>query len=575
MNSTCNRITTEEVCIIASHSDVPFDVLIFTWQCSFRLCSIRALDNFTNRIKRNMERFSSSSQQSQILQILASVLCNAFEGGIEEILKIYLDSDDACETLNSFFTHWDDVNFIFSPLIYSLTREEREDNCTQIEAILNRIPSLARCRDEYGSTPLNLAIKNKNTAMVKTILNSKGADLSANHDGSQMTSLHLACSLGLYDIVALLLARIGPDAGLSSTTHPLHLSYKYGSITKLILFNNPPPQFEPRDDDQKTPLHISSQHPDAYESTRHFLRTGYNPAALDAFGCIPLHYASKHLDFRTAELLISANRGLINAANNLNFTPLMIAVDSANTRGSEILLSNGANPNPDRCDHYIPLYNSARKRLTNICLALLEYGADPNVTVSFEGVNESPLHVASREGFLETVEALLAYGAIPYTSNSNLSTPLHFAAEQGHISIVKLLTRHISNTEATKIRNQTSSRFKNAKVKNSPLYPSNPYEKIPLMEYLNKFDSNRHTALMNAIRGSGDNVETIKYLISSGTDLNLQNGRGETALHLALKLQKIGYVEYLLERYPEIDFTLKDGEGKTVIDLTTCLSLGE
>ena len=70
-------------------------------------------------------------------------------------------------------------------------------------------------------------------------------------------------------------------------------------------------------------------------------------------------------------------------------------------------------------------------------------------------VDDTPLHIASRKGELEDVQALLASGADLDISGDLGYTPLHCAAMCGKVDVIKQLLLNGANLELTNEFNQT------------------------------------------------------------------------------------------------------------------------
>ncbi|MDM8544366.1 ankyrin repeat domain-containing protein [Desulfococcaceae bacterium HSG9] len=86
-------------------------------------------------------------------------------------------------------------------------------------------------------------------------------------------------------------------------------------------------------------------------------------------------------------------------------------------------------------------------------------------------------------------------------------------------------------------------------------------------EDINKRDSLDFTPLMEAV-GNSDGIDTVKYLISQGADLNLINCVGKNALMYAAYFGNNEIVEYLLTK--RVDINAKDKDGRNALMLTNC-----
>ena len=128
----------------------------------------------------------------------------------------------------------------------------------------------------------------------------------------------------------------------------------------------------------------------------------------------------------------------------------------------------------------------------------LSLGANPNA-VNRVALSRriTPLHAAAREGHLLMVKLLLDHGADPRSEDSFTKTPFCDALCAGH----ECITRHLASQ--------------------TPNFPS--------------FLAIRHMALSPihvAARLHEDH--TIRWLIEAGQDINKRNAQGKTALHFVL-----------------------------------------
>uniref|UniRef100_A0A8C2Z4V3 Cyclin-dependent kinase inhibitor 2C (p18, inhibits CDK4) n=1 Tax=Cyclopterus lumpus TaxID=8103 RepID=A0A8C2Z4V3_CYCLU len=97
-----------------------------------------------------------------------------------------------------------------------------------------------------------------------------------------------------------------------------------------------------------------------------------------------------------------------------------------------VLLQNGANVNG------LNKYNRTALQVVKlgdaaVVEALLRAGADPNLRDPVCGL--TVMHDAAREGFIESVRALVDYGADLNLVDEQGNLPLHLAAREGHLEL--------------------------------------------------------------------------------------------------------------------------------------------
>jgi len=153
---------------------------------------------------------------------------------------------------------------------------------------------------------------------------------------------------------------------------------------------------------------------------------------------------------------------------------------------------------------------------------LLEKGIDPNAR---DAHGETPLHIAASEGHVDMVKLLLEHGANPNVRDEVGWTPLHWAASKGHVDVVELLLKHGANPNAQSKSGET------------PLH----------------------------IAASMGRVDVARLLLEHGANPNAQDKDGYTPLHDAASEGRVDVVRFLLER--GADPTVKNRGGKTPLDL--------
>ena len=195
----------------------------------------------------------------------------------------------------------------------------------------------------------------------------------------------------------------------------------------------------------------------------------------------------------------------------------------------ERLLASGADPNARASDGYTALYYAlpGYPRADGIAVArlLLDYGADPNLTVAY---GRTTLLDMAWRGAADAAALLLEYGADPNQSNHLGFTPLFEAARGGFLAVVDILLA--AGTD------------------------------------LNHQDNFGYTALIHAIteeRQRGDwkldfqikrlDLAVLQRLIEAGADLNLKTNAGANAFSYAPDIEVMNLLQIAEPNPIEID----------------------
>jgi cytohesin len=153
----------------------------------------------------------------------------------------------------------------------------------------------------------------------------------------------------------------------------------------------------------------------------------------------------------------------------------------------------------------------------NLVNALLENG------VGVESLDndslKTALHYAAIEGHKSIAELLLAKSAYVDSRDADCTTPLHYAAERGHKDIIELLIAKGADVNAKNHRGQTPF---DIAINNSRT------DIAELLMAKGATISSIHTAAQ-----VGD-LAAVKASLEGGTDINIRDNRGFTALHYAV-----------------------------------------
>ena len=278
------------------------------------------------------------------------------------------------------------------------------------------------------------------------------------------------------------------------------------------------------------------------------LRAGADPKAKNEYSATALYAAANYADPTMAKKLLAAGADP-NAALGSGETPLMVAAREGHVNTVHPLLEGGADPNAKEKNggqtalmwaiagghsavtkelvQYKADVNArskggstalmfAARGDTESARTLLNAGADPNLKIPDWG--GTALIIAATMGQADIVEALLDKGADPNYRDSNSFTALHSAVRDSDygeepaqraraVATVKVLLAHLADV--------------NARL----------HQEKPTVRALNELQFEGATPL--ALAAEVNNLDAIKVLVAAGADPNIPTTMGSTPLMLA------------------------------------------
>jgi len=195
-----------------------------------------------------------------------------------------------------------------------------------------------------------------------------------------------------------------------------------------------------------------------------------------------------------------------------------------------------------------PLSVASRQGYSEVVRVLLEHGADTETRDVF---TSSPLELSSKNGHVEVLRVLLENHADVNVSDEYNWTALHFASTSGHVAVARVLLENGADANAKTTNNGTPLHLaRNGGVTRVLLeYSADP----------NARDSNNRTPLHHAMKS--DNAEVARVLLKNGVDVNARDAKNRTPLHVASKEGNLHGARLLLKH--SADIHARDDEGRT------------
>lgn len=461
----------------------------------------------------------------------------------------------------------------------SIHEAASKGNLASVRALLKEGVDV-NVRSKAGDTPLELALSQNRKDIVELLIEN-GADVS----------LHTAARLGLLEKLKELIQE-GTDINMvdPSGLTALHYAARQGhtEIVEFLLENNA--NVDAKNKAGQTPIDIvearnrkeivellikngatvSSIHIVAgvgnLARLRAFLENGVDINAADNMDRTPLHYAAQSGQRDMAEFLITHGADM-NAKDAWGRTPLHWAVVSGYEDLVELLVAKGADLNAKNNAGQTPLNMALSRDLKDIVGLLVERGADV-----------SSINMAARIGDLAKVKAFLEQGTDVDMKDTRNQTALHYAAREGYKEIVELLLEHGADVNSGARYNRTAAEFamnrghteivellisKGADI--SPLhlaiYLKDEAKAKSLIERgadVNKRTPYGTTSLDRAVNAGLRDI--VRLLVDKGADINAKDNWYWTPLHSAIYSSK-GIVELLIAQGANLN--AKDGDGRT------------
>lgn len=395
-------------------------------------------------------------------------------------------------------------------------------------------------------------------------------------------------------IITLLLILISFLLSLPLRGGEIHELTTNGNIAavKTLLEKNPG-LINSRDDLYRTALHLAT-----FKGHRllaeMLIEFGADVNAKDKFGFTALDFAAIKKRHVFVELLIGSGANPKDEDEWDILTPRLLPLmrssedlaDLLVTRGEEIFtkLSQGNSfynavlevkeeqekkKRPTKHRGAGLIHDAAEKGRLSQIKAILT--GNPESVNAKDGRNITPLHYAAVNGHIEVVKYLIAKGAKINSRNNIGITPLYGAVSADRCEAVKLLIAHGANVNdaanegavplhaavSREIAELLVAHGADVKAFNicgfTPLHMAANLGYTGLADYLIEKEANVDartiygwTPLMEAVYGN--KISVVRLLIARGADINARSKGGSTPLKVARTLERTGIVELLRSR---------------------------
>ncbi|CAE7884568.1 ANK3 [Symbiodinium sp. KB8] len=380
-------------------------------------------------------------------------------------------------------------------------------------------------KDSDGSTPVQSALKEKNLELAGLLI-SAGAGISgAQREAFEPGNLEVANFM--------LQAGIDVNEPGDDGRTPLHWVCRCGHLMVLQVLLEARASMNVTDSRNATPLFLAAD--SGKVDTVQMLIQGeadLNQATASGTNALQIALGNRRLDI--ARLLVEAKAGWSSSPDSHQAPGLLIASEQLDWYMVRLLLDARASLDAvdalGRTALHHAFLNPQDVESMDMARLLIERTADVNKTLDAEGC--APLHWMSQAGRSDEVPFLVKAKADPNQKNSKGETSLHLASRSGHHEVVRQLLENGAETNLADARGRTPL-LRAAEL-------GHPEAVSLLLAYradVGWADADSFTPLLEAA-GRG-NFECTRLLIQAGADVNRASLlTGATPLQIAQKHDK-------------------------------------
>ena len=453
-------------------------------------------------------------------------------------------------------------------------------------------------RGQHGSTPLHYASDSGHMNIIQYLITELGCDPTiSNNTGS--LPLHFACLRGRLNTVQCLINEFGCDPTAPSSKRLHHVCRCVGghlNDEKCVEYEH-----------GLTPLHYASEggHVNIIRYLIDVL--GCEPYTKSYDGALPLHRACFSGQINAIKYYINEHKFNPNIQDQRGSTPLHYASEGGHMNIIQYLITElGCNPNIRNNNGSLPLHRACLDGHLNVIKYFMIYyptykqnrfiRCQSSISSNFDSL---PLRIASVNGVTTYFITEQNCDPVKYCQDNGGFTPLHYAAEGGHVNIIQYLITelgcgpttpdncgtlpihiaclngHLNATKFLIIKQKCNPNIQNNKGY-TPLHCATEGGHMNIIQCLftelgcdptipdNKGSLPLHIASLNG------HLNVVKYFITKlRFDSNCRNETGSTPLHCATERGHMNIIQYLVTNVKSCDISVVDNEGKNILHLAS------
>ncbi|GAU95596.1 hypothetical protein RvY_07192-2 [Ramazzottius varieornatus] len=482
----------------------------------------------------------------------------------------------------------------------------RTNSVNALQCLLESMVDSVDIPGYYCETPLHLSCSFGYLDCVRLLMKHGASCLAGGKMG--LSACHIAAGKAQPEVVMCILNESGiPREALlgkgdEENRTPLHWAVIKGDVNMVKLLIEHGSQVDAQTCDQSTPLHLACSQGllDIVEQVHRSVGSGDFQNILgvvDAQGMTPLHRAVM-FDHENVTRFLLLKGAPVDVQDNEGRTPLTLASTRSSFISTAVLLDHGADPTiqDNYGKNYLHYYITHGLPLDCAYMkaSISKYAGLLNAKDKF---GCTPLHYAAQNGFLQSSNSLVSFGATVNARNKGYQSPFHFAAKYGRFNTVKSLLDSCRGQNIINDSDAVGHTALHAAAENghcdvvqllmargalthkafngqTPLHlaAANNYREVCrlfVVHYtylLDSIDRNGDTALHLAAANNASKV--IEFLLTAGATLLLNNSK-QSAIDVAIqnRHQEAATSMVLHDRWEEILTQLSPTYGWPVLGL--------
>ena len=418
----------------------------------------------------------------------------------------------------------------------------------ELADVLIRAGADVNAANDLGVTPLWAAAENRSAAMVRRLL-AAGADPDAALLSGE-TPLMTAARVGAAEVARRLLeagADVAVTGGRSQTALMWAVAQRHPDVVEALLAHGA----------------AVDARSDVWTEVVKTTPEPWNPeyvAEIPQGGYTPLLFAARVGGLASAKLLVAAGAA-VNDQPPYGTSATVVAAHSGHRDVAVFLLEHGADPNAADAG-YTALHAAILHKDEALVRALLDHGADPHATVESSTpvrrdavdfylhpsyVGATPFWLAARFNAPDIMRLLLERGADPLAVHCPKYWPGSLSIRDERVQVEEGDTTALMAAAGLGGRDPLFSVDRLSRIAESAPVQSTRREPDP--------------ALRERIM-----LEAVTIAAEQGSDVNVANAEGNTALHAAAGSGYDRVVEYLVDR-GGARLDVKNADGRTPLAL--------